>query len=145
MMCQRRLLGVLLTTAFCSFAVAGAAQEKARKQKPQQVVPTGAEDAPATAARAGAAAAPQTEQLLEQQLERMTDRSDKGLVVVQGKNGTEMVDLEGRFMSVSVATPKEGGGWAVTCHDSHESVSRARQAKAAAKPAPETAPAREEK
>lgn len=110
--------------------------EKPKKQKPHQVLPTGAEDAalPTTA-----------DALAEQALERMTSRSTEGLQPVEHADGTVSVDLEGRFMNVLVATPTEAGGHSVSCAAGHEARDQVRKARAgqAAKPAavPATSPA----
>ena len=119
-------------------AVAAPEKPKAKKQKPHQVVPTGAEDA----------AVPTADQILaEQALEEMTSRSTEGLEAVEHPDGTVSVDLEGRFMSIVVATPTAAGGHAVSCatgHDAREKVRKARAGQTTeppAPPAPSPAPA----
>jgi len=84
-------LAVVATTGQAS------AEPKKEHRHGQQVVPTGAEDAPAAARRSVADEAAQAD------LERMTSRSTEGLTPVLHADGTVSVDLEGRFMSVLVA------------------------------------------
>ena len=83
---------------------------KAKKHKPQQVAPTGKEDAAAPSSADVAA---------EQELERMTNRSAEGLTQVQLSNGTVAMDLEGRFMHVMTAVPDGKGGTRLVCTDKH--------------------------
>jgi len=113
---------------------AALAQEKAAVQLPQQVLPTGAEDAvaaPAPAARsfARAAAAPTQDELI-QQLVKMTSESDEGLAVEKRANGVEAVNLEGRFMSVAIATPAANGGYVLGCATGEDAVAHAKHAHA---------------
>lgn len=124
MLLKPRSTGVFLATALALLAPGAVAQEKPKTQRPQQVVPTGAEDAPA----AEPAAARAVQGQLERQLEEMTSRSDEGLRLVKHPNGTQSVDLEGRFMSVAVATPALEGGHAVSCHVGKEAVAQAKHA-----------------
>ena len=84
-------LAVVATTGQAS------AEPKKEHRHGQQVVPTGAEDAPAAARRSVAEDAAQGE------LERMTSRSTEGLTAVMHADGTVSMDLEGRFMNVLVA------------------------------------------
>lgn len=105
---------------------------KARKQKPQQVIPTGAEDAAVPTAK---------EVLAEMELEQMTSRSTEGLEAVEHPDGTVSVDLEGRFMSIAVATPNAAGGHSVSCATGEDARSRARKARAVPVSTPLTPPA----
>jgi len=73
------------------------AEPKRERGHGQQIVPTGAEDAPARARRSAA------EEVAQEELERMTSRSTEGLTAVLHADGTVSVDLEGRFMNVLVA------------------------------------------
>jgi hypothetical protein len=86
---------------------------KAKKQKPQQVHPTGKEDA-----------APQTsaDLAVEQKLEQMTSRSTEGLTAVRHADGTLAMDLQGRFMHVMVAVPDGKGGTRLVCTDDHSKL-----------------------
>jgi hypothetical protein len=141
-------------SAFATFALSGVAQSQERPpntQLPQQVLPTGAEDAPAraTAARSAAAATTATPDAsqLERELVRMTSESDQGLAAVKQSDGSVRVDLDGRFMSVLVATPTRDGGDEISCHTGKDAVEKVKQAQriiagAAPKPArsAETAP-----
>jgi hypothetical protein len=104
-----RLLAVILvTTSAMSFADTVSAQSKSqgKGRKPQQVVPTGAEDSPL---------APVVDPAAELLLEQMTSRSDAGLVVITRPDGTESVDLEGRFRNVMLAAPSIDAGHAAAC------------------------------
>lgn len=102
---------------------------KPKRGRPHQVHPTGADDAPGVTPDAAA----------EAELEQMTNRSSAGLTVVTRPGGVQMVDLEGRFMSVAVAS-----GATATCHTGTAAGKAAKQArkakgkrpKAAARPAP---------
>jgi hypothetical protein len=126
-------------TAVATFAFTGVAQSQERPantQLPQQVVPTGAEDAATPAAAAARRAAPVTAAAsttpdaarLERELVRMTSESDQGLNAVTLPDGSVRVDLDGRFMSVLVATPTSDGGDEVTCHTGKDAVEKTKQA-----------------
>ena len=124
--------GRLLSIAICAALSVSAAQaadkpEPNATQLPQQVAPTGEEDAVQTApaARAAASVAVSERQLLEAELIEMTDESDEGLDRVVLPDGTSMVDLEGRFMSVMVATPTEDGTVTISCHTGEDAVAHA--------------------
>jgi hypothetical protein len=122
-------------SAVASFALSGMAQSQERPantQLPQQVLPTGAEDAvaPASANARRAtpeAAAPNAAQL-ERELVRMTSESDQGLNAVKLSDGSVRVDLDGRFMSVLVATPTSDGGDEITCHTGKDAAEKVKQA-----------------
>jgi hypothetical protein len=105
--------------------------EKGKKQKPQQVVPTGAEDSALPAA---------ADALAEQALEQMTSRSTEGLQPVEHADGTISVDLEGRFMSIVVATPTASGGHSVSCATGRHARDQVRKASAGLPTEPSTAP-----
>ncbi len=117
---KSRLFRILVGTALVSCSIIAAeAQEAVQKpantRLPNQVQPTGEEDAP-QAAPAAARSALGTDSRaaesarLENDLVRMTSESSQGLVAVKQSDGSMRVDLEGRFMSVAVATPKSDGG-----------------------------------
>ena len=125
----------LLSIAICAVLGASAAQAADKPtvnetQLPRQVLSTGEEDAAqiAPAARAAASLAVSESQLLEADLVEMTSESDEGLVVEQLSDGSSMVDLQGRFMNVLVATPTEDGGTQVTCHTGDDAVAHASHA-----------------
>lgn len=107
-------------------------------QLPQQVLPTGAEDAPAVQdarlavplSTLGEAA--QSEAELTSQLIEMTSESDDGLVVVTLPDGSKSVDLQGRFMSVAMAGKDADGNPIVVCHTGHDAVAHAKEAAAIA-------------
>jgi hypothetical protein len=139
----RTLVGAALISCVAGVAQA---QEPSKKppntQLPSQIIPTGAEDAPqaanAAAARSARAAGPSAEQL-ESELVRMTSESSAGLVAVNLPNGSRRVDLDGRFMSVAVATPTADGSVDVSCLTGQEAVDKvkyARQVSAGALPKP---------
>ena len=97
----------------------------------QQAVPTGEEDAaaPAAAARSAASAAVSEEQQLQEKLREMTSESAEGLEVVLRPDGTRMMDLEGQFMSVAIATPAKNGGYVMSCQTGEGAVEHARHAR----------------
>jgi hypothetical protein len=98
----------------------------------QQALPTGEEDAaaPAAAARSAASAAVSEEQKLQQKLKEMTNESAEGLEVVLRPDGTRMMDLEGQFMSVAIATPAKNGGYVLSCQTGEGAVEHAKHARA---------------
>jgi hypothetical protein len=116
-------------------------------QLPQQVLPTGAEDAAqaAPAARAAFSVTASDEQRLEAELVESTSESDDGLSTVTLPDGSSMVDLQGRFMHVVVATPTDDGGVAIGCHTGEDAAAHVLHAKdvvtgkAPKDPAPTTA------
>jgi len=96
----------------------------------QQALPTGAEDAaaPAAAARSVAKSAVTQQAQVEQTLAKMTSRSTEGLKVTQRADGTRMMDLDGQFMSVAIATPTKDGGYEVSCSEGESAVAHAKHA-----------------
>lgn len=117
-------------------ALAAENTTKPKKARPQQVHPTGAEDAKApTPAELSA----------EDALDQMLSRSTEGLEVVTHADGTISVDLEGRFMNVSVANPGPDGKPRVNCVSSHDGLAKSKQAAADPKPVSKPAPVLEEK
>lgn len=96
----------------------------------QQALPTGAEDAAASAAAARSASkAAATEQAqIEQTLAKMTSRSTEGLKVTQRPDGSRMMNLDGQFMSVAIATPTKDGGYDVSCDTGKAAVEHAKHA-----------------
>ena len=110
--------------------------QKPNKQKPRQVPQT---DLPPVAPVTGAEAAG------EAQLEQMTSRSSEGLVQVVHADGAVSMDLEGRFMSVMLATTNADGTHDVSCETGHEALKHATAKPTAtkdkAKPAAPAAPA----
>ena len=133
---QLRVSRTLLALGVGLALMSGAAlaQDKAANvQLPQQVLPTGAEDAvaaPAPAARSLARSATPSQEELIQQLVKMTSESDEGLTVEQRANGVEAVNLEGRFMSVAIATPAANGGYVLGCATGEDAVAHAKHAQA---------------
>jgi hypothetical protein len=97
--------------------------QKPNKEKPRQVPQT---DLPPVVPPTGA------EAVGEARLEQMTSRSSEGLVQVVHADGAVSMDLEGRFMSVMLATTNADGTHAVSCETGHEALKHA-TAKPAAK------------
>ncbi len=132
---QLRCTRTVLALAVGMGLVSGTAlaQDKAAKiQLPQQVLQTGEEDAaaaaPAAAARSlAASAAPSREQLVEQLLDA-TSESSEGLTTELRGDGSKAVDLEGRFMSVVIATPAKDGGYVLSCDTGEGAVEHAKHA-----------------
>lgn len=124
---------VTLTVA----STAGAAEPGKKVQRPDQVL-TGASDAAAAPAAAAPAArslaaakssAPSADEL-NAQLAASTSESSAGLRKTVTVSGGTRVDLEGRFMSVMVATPTADGGYEVNCHTGEGAAEHARHAQA---------------
>lgn len=128
---SRTLLALAVGIGLSSGALA---QDKAaaKIQLPQQVVPTGAEDAaaaaPAAAARSIARSATPSQEELVQQLLHMTSESSEGLTVEQRANGVEAINLDGQFMSVAIATPAANGGYVLSCATGEGAVEHAKHA-----------------
>jgi hypothetical protein len=99
----------------------------------QQAAPTGEGDAataaPAAAARSAASAAVSEEQQLQEKLRHMTSESAEGLEVVLRPDGSRMMDLEGQFMSIAVATPAKDGGYVLSCSTGEGAVEHAKHAR----------------
>ncbi|HET9446770.1 MAG TPA: hypothetical protein VFO35_10950 [Steroidobacteraceae bacterium] len=99
----------------------------------QQAAPTGEGDAaaaaPAAAARSAARAAVSEEQQLQEKLRHMTSESAEGLKVVLRPDGSRMMDLEGQFMSVAIATPAKNGGYVMSCQTGEGALEHAKHAR----------------
>ena len=107
---------------FAGGTVTQAAPGNGKKQKPSQVHPTGKEDAPGV---------PSAEELqLDAELEQMVSRSSEGLQKVVHADGMVSVDLEGRFMHVSVAGAGHDGKAHANCVSSAHALAKARKAPA---------------
>ena len=117
--------GVVLGLAMLTPAQAAQDEKKAKKGKPQQVVPTGAEDAGAPPSAAEAEG--------DANLEQMLDRSTEGLQVIRLDNGVELVDLEGRFMHVSTVLTRGDGSSVKSCVSSKVDLQKAKAAARASK------------
>jgi tRNA U34 5-methylaminomethyl-2-thiouridine-forming methyltransferase MnmC len=124
---QSRLWPTVVGAALASLTVAAAAnaqtapQKPANAQLPNQVI-TGENDAPKASALARSAAATPSDAQIETQLVQMTSQSTEGLKAVTLTDGSTRVDLEGRFMSVAIATPTSDGGTEVTCNTGKDAV-----------------------
>ena len=97
----------------------------------QQALPTGAEDAaeaPAAAARSVAKAAPTEKQIQEQALAKMTNESVAGKKITTRADGSRMIDLDGEYLSVAVATPAANGGYVLSCASGESAVEHAKHA-----------------
>ncbi len=131
------LLSLIAAGAASAGAGAGAGGHRNATRLPSQIHPTGAEDgivknvAPSAASRTTAAAAKTsdpTPEELDAQLVQMTSESSEGQTKVTLPQGGTQVDLEGRFMSVMVATPNKDGGYDVTCQTGEKAVEAAHAA-----------------
>lgn len=106
---------LVLVLAVAATAVATAEPQKPKRGRPHHVVPTGADDAPG---------APAPDAAAEAELEAMTSRSAVGLTSTPLVGGGVMLDLDGRFMNVALAT--EGG---TTCHTGATAVAKSKAAR----------------
>jgi hypothetical protein len=98
--------------------------QKPNKQKPRQIPQTDLPPVvPATAVEAAG----------EARLEQMTSQSSEGLVQVVHADGAVSMDLEGRFMSVMLATANADGTHTVSCETGHEALKHAAASPAAKK------------
>lgn len=109
-----RSAGALTLAALFGMSAVLSAQKPA-KQKPRQVPQTDAETVVQTPAQLAG----------EALLEQMTSRSSVGLVEVTRADGTVSMDLQGRFMSVMVATTARDGSEAVVCETGPEALKNA--------------------
>ena len=142
---QSRLWPTVVGAALASLAVAASAnaqtapQKPAKTQLPSQII-TGADDAPKSSALARSSVATPSAAQLEEQLVQMTSESTEGLKAVTLPDGSTRVDLEGRFMSVAIATPTSDGGTEVTCNtgkDAIKALEYSREVSAGQKPKPQ--------
>ena len=131
---SRTLLALAVGIGLSSGAALAQDKGAAKVQLPQQIQ-TGAEDAaaeaaeaPAVAARSAARTAAPTREQLEKQLLEMTSESSEGLTIEKRADGTEAVNLEGRFMSVMIATPAANGGYVLECQTGDGAVAHAKHA-----------------
>jgi predicted nucleic acid-binding Zn-ribbon protein len=120
-------LGVPLLSALAVAQEAPAPKENASRL-PQQILPTGEEDASARAQDFTARAARSEAQSLEQQLREMTSESTEGLVTIRQDNGSIGMDLQGRFQSVLIAKQTEDGRYVVSCHTGEDARAHAHHA-----------------
>jgi hypothetical protein len=65
-------------------------------------------------------ATPQELQALSDAVSALTSEEDKDLKVVQNKNGTQWVDLKGRFQSLAIAKKNSDGTVSMKCVDTPE-------------------------
>jgi len=132
---SRTLLALAVGIGLSSGAALAQDKAAAKVQLPQQIQ-TGEQDAatedaaaaPAVAARSAARTAAPTREQLEQQLLEMTSESSEGLTIEKRADGTEAVNLEGRFMSVMIATPAANGGYVLECQTGDGAVAHAKHA-----------------
>jgi hypothetical protein len=107
---RRSVAGVPLTAALVLTAAIAFAQEGQRR-RPEQVAPTGAEDAAKPTAEDEAGS---------KLIDAMTSESTKGLTFEHRADGTIGLDLQGRFMNVLTASVGKDGRIEVFCHKGGE-------------------------
>jgi hypothetical protein len=117
-------LGVPLLSALAIAQEAPPAKPNAT-QLPQQVLPTGEEDASPRAGEFAARSAQGATQTVEQKLREMTSESTEGLTTVRRDDGTIGIDLQGRFQSVLIATPTKDGRFVISCHTGEDARAHA--------------------
>lgn len=95
----------------------------------QQAQPTGEEDAvaaaPAAAARSVAKASASA---ATTDLAKMTRESSEGKKITVRPDGSRMMDLEGEYLSVAIATPAANGGYVLSCAGGESAVEHAKHA-----------------
>lgn len=123
-------LGITSTLLLSGAAAAqDTAPQAAATQLPQQVLPTGEEDAVQIRVESFAArAAQEARQSAEQRLRQMTNDSPEGLETVRKPDGTIGMNLDGRYMHVMVAEPTEDGHFVASCHTGKEALSEVHRA-----------------
>jgi hypothetical protein len=109
-----------------AIALGAGALASAHAEESVKVLPTGAEDAATPAAARSAVAADALR--IQQEVAAMTSRSSEGLKRVERADGVVMYDLQGRFMSVAIATPSDDGKYVVSCHTGEEAAAHAKHA-----------------
>ena len=130
-----RTLIATLGFAFATVAVSEAqAASPKEKRRHQQVLPTGAEDAPARAAARSAAPAVDPGEAL---LEHSTRKDTVGLHREVLPDGSTRVNLDDRFHAVARVVPGENGTTKVVCGGKAEASKKAKGN--AAPQAPKTA------
>jgi hypothetical protein len=82
-------------------------------------------------------------QALAAELAKLTSRSTEGLEAVLSEDGTLSMDLEGRFLSVAIATVGPDGSVGFACVNGEPAAPLAAASDAATKPAPKPAKAKE--
>lgn len=127
---SRTLLALAVAIGLSSGAALAQDKASAKIQLPQQVLPTGDEDAaaPAVEARSLARSAAPTREQLVQQLLEMTSESSEGLTSETRADGTRAMNLEGTYMSVAIATPAANGGYVLGCATGESAVEHAKHA-----------------
>lgn len=120
-------LGVPLLSGLAMAQEAPAPKPNAT-QLPQQILPTGEEDASPRAGEFAGRSAQSAQLTVEQKLREMTSESTEGLVAIRRDDGTIGMDLQGRFQSVLIATPTEDGRFVVSCHTGEDARAHAHHA-----------------
>jgi hypothetical protein len=111
----RRTFIAAIGFALATMAVGGAdAAPGKEKRRHQQVMPTGAEDAPAAAAKAKAVAPADTGEAL---IEHITRKDSIGLYEETLPDGSITVNLDERFAQVSRVVQNDDGTTQVVCDD----------------------------
>lgn len=101
----RKLTGITFAIAsIAALCVGTASAEKPARQRPSQIG-TGAEDAVKVGDEEGS-----------QKLQSITSDATEGLTVVKRADGTQMVDLQGRFQHVLKASKTADGKTDVSCN-----------------------------
>jgi len=130
-----RTLIAALVLAFATVAMTGAeAAPGKEKRRHQQVMPTGAEDAPAKAAKSLAAPAADPGEAL---VEHSTRKDTVGLYEEVLPDGSISVNLDDRFHSVARLVQNDDGTTQVVCGDQPQAPkkTKGKVAKKAPKPA----------
>jgi hypothetical protein len=116
MSATRSFVGLCLGVAMVLSGGTGFAQEKTRRQPPQQVPPTGAEDSAQPTA---------DDEEGRRTLDAVTSHSTEGLAFEERTDGTIGLDLQGRFMHVLTAAVSEDGKVEVSCQKDEKAVAAA--------------------
>jgi hypothetical protein len=102
----RKLNGITIAIiSIAALCVGTASAEKPARQRPSQITPTGAEDAVQVGEDDGT-----------RKVDSITSEATEGLTVVQRADGTQMVDLQGRFQHVLKANKSLDGKNDVSCN-----------------------------
>jgi len=117
-----RSLIAALGFAFATVAVTEAEAAPKEKRRHQQVLPTGAEDAPAKASRSAAPAVDPAEALVE----HSTRKDTVGLHKEFLPDGSVRVNLDDRFHSIARAVPNDDGTTQVVCGGKPETAKKAK-------------------
>ena len=112
----RSFAGLCLGAALVLIAGTASSQEKLRRQPPQQVPPTGAEDS---------AQPTLDDEEGRRTLDTITSHSTEGLTFEERTDGTIGLDLQGRFMHVLTAAVGTDGQVEISCQKDEKTVATA--------------------